>query len=226
MDDEKAEKIPLPPKVEGLTTFQKLCVIRAMRPDRITDALADWCTDILGTRYVEEPPFNMGEVFLETSAASPVFFVLFPGVNPYGFVEDLGKDVGYTEDAEEGKILRRVSMGQGQEPIAEKLLEDFGKTGGWVFLDNIHLMQSWLPKLERALEIQAETAHDDFRVFLTAEPHAFPLTRCHTHGHNRTATPMLQHMLTFHGPSATSQSPNITLLCILTLTCSDLIHSF
>ena len=68
-------------------------------------------------------------------------------------------------------------MGQGQEPIAEKLLEDFGKTGGWVFLDNIHLMQSWLPKLERALEIQAETAHEDFRCFLSAEPHAFALTR-------------------------------------------------
>merc|ERR1711966_410593 len=38
-------------------------------------------------------------------------------------------------------------------------------------------MQSWLPKLERALEIQAESAHENFRVFLTAEPHAFPHTR-------------------------------------------------
>ena len=87
MDDEKAEKLALPPKVEGLTPFQKLCVIRAMRPDRITDALTDWCTNMLGIRYVEEPAFNMAEVYAETTIASPVFFVLFPGVNPYGFVE-------------------------------------------------------------------------------------------------------------------------------------------
>jgi len=177
MEDEKAEKIPLPPKMEGKTAFQKLCIIRAMRPDRITEALSDWVQERLGSRYVEEPPFSMLEVFKETSVATPCYFVLFPGVNPYNDVEELGKEVGYTESGEEGKVLRRVSMGQGQEPIAEKLIADYGKVGGWIFLDNVHLMQTWLPKLERVLEIVTETAHENFRVFLSGEPHPFPLTR-------------------------------------------------
>lgn len=42
--------------------------------------------------------------------------------------------------------------------------------GGWVFLDNVHLMQGWIPRLERKLEIAAETAHPDFRCFFSAEP--------------------------------------------------------
>lgn len=31
--------------------------------------------------------------------------------------------------------------------------------GGWLFLDNLHLMSDWAPKLERKLEEAAERAH-------------------------------------------------------------------
>ena len=65
-------------------------------------------------------------------------------------------------------------MGQGQEANAENALVKYAQEGGWVFLQNIHLMESWLPKLERALEIAAETGHDDFRCFLSAEAPPLP----------------------------------------------------
>lgn len=41
-------------------------------------------------------------------------------------------------------------------------------------LQNCHLMQSWVPKLERLLEIVQENAHPDFRCFLSAEPPPIP----------------------------------------------------
>jgi hypothetical protein len=37
-------------------------------------------------------------------------------------------------------------------------------------LQNCHLMQSWVPKLERLLEVVQENAHPDFRCFISAEP--------------------------------------------------------
>lgn len=37
-------------------------------------------------------------------------------------------------------------------------------------LQNCHLMQSWVPKLERLLEVVQETAHESFRCFISAEP--------------------------------------------------------
>lgn len=58
----------------------------------------------------------------------------------------------------------------GQEKPAEAVVESFAKTGGWVMLQNCHLMQSWVPKLERLLEVVQETAHPDFRCFVSAEP--------------------------------------------------------
>lgn len=39
-----------------------------------------------------------------------------------------------------------------------------------VMLQNCHLMQSWVPKLERLLEVVQENAHQDFRCFISAEP--------------------------------------------------------
>jgi len=62
------------------------------------------------------------------------------------------------------------SMGQGQEQVAINALNKGAKDGGWVMLQNIHLMQAWLKTLERGLEIVEEFADPNFRCFLTSEP--------------------------------------------------------
>ena len=38
-------------------------------------------------------------------------------------------------------------------------------------------MSSWVPKLERLLEVVAEDAHEDFRCFISAEPPPMPSMR-------------------------------------------------
>lgn len=52
-----------------------------------------------------------------------------------------------------------ISMGQGQEAPAEAVLDRYTKEGGWVFLDNVHLMQGWIPKLERKVRMWLVVAH-------------------------------------------------------------------
>lgn len=45
--------------------------------------------------------------------------------------------------------------------------------GDWLCLKNLHLMTAWLPALEKELNaLVASGAHESFRLFLTAEPHA------------------------------------------------------
>ena len=58
-----------------------------------------------------------------------------------------------------GQLLN-ISMGQGQEKIALNALNKMAKEGGWIMLQNIHLMQAWLKDLERALEVIEEFVHD------------------------------------------------------------------
>ena len=68
-------------------------------------------------------------------------------------------------------------------------LDKAAKEGGWVFLQNVHLMESWLPKLERSLEIAAETGHDDFRCFLSAEAPPLPTQQSVPEGSKCPCTP-------------------------------------
>ena len=165
---ELAETEPLPGEWnKKLTEFQKLLLIRAVRPDRITSALSLFVEKTMGSDYVNQEAFDARKMYEESGPSTPIFFVLFPGYSPSKDIEKLANEMGKSSD--NGK-LTIISMGQGQEPIAEAVLDKYTQEGGWVFLDNVHLMQGWIPHLERKLEIAAESAHRDFRCFFSAEP--------------------------------------------------------
>ena len=167
-DAADAESAKLPGDLhKALDTFDRLVLLRAIRPDRLPAALRCWIARELGPSFITQTPFSMDTTFAESSPATPIFFVLFPGVDPTPWVEALGRKLGMTE---EGGRLRNISMGQGQEGPAEIMLERFARAGGWAVLQNCHLMQSWLPRLETLFEACAEGAHIDFRLFISAEP--------------------------------------------------------
>jgi len=142
-------------------------LLRAIRPDRLTNALALFIGKVMGKKYVTQEPFNMRKTFEETSNVTPTFFVLFPGVDPTPWVENLGREFGVNT---ENKTFANISMGQGQEAPAETIIRRYSKEGGWVMLQNCHLMSSWVPHLERLLEVVSDGAHENFRCFISAEP--------------------------------------------------------
>ncbi|NWI85262.1 DYH9 protein, partial [Pitta sordida] len=82
-----------------------------------------------------------------------------------------GKKLGYTFN---NGNLHNVSLGQGQEVVAEQALEVAAKEGHWVILQNIHLVAKWLSALEKKLEQLSQGSHQDFRVFISAEPAPSP----------------------------------------------------
>jgi dynein heavy chain len=64
-----------------------------------------------------------------------------------------------------------LSLGQGQGPIAERMIEDAIDKGSWVILQNCHLSPSWMPKLEAIVEkFDLERCSAQFRLWLTSYP--------------------------------------------------------
>eukprot|EP00877_Chromochloris_zofingiensis_P015255 jgi/Chrzof1/9984/Cz04g22250.t1 len=165
--NEAAERAPMPGEWGKMTDFRQLLLLRALRPDRVTNALSRFCERVMGTPYVNQDAFNAEALMEESTSGTPIFFILFPGYSPSKEIEVYANKVGKT--VENGQ-LTLISMGQGQEGPAEAVLDRYMKDGGWVFLDNVHLMQGWIPRLERKLEIAADSAHADFRCFFSAEP--------------------------------------------------------
>jgi len=160
----------IPGKIGLAGEIEQLMLLRAMRPDRLSAALKLFVSKKMGEDYVYAPPFDIKTTFAQSCATSPIFFVLFPGVDPTPWVEELGASLNITTA---NGLFVNISMGQGQEKPAETTLERMASEGGWVLLQNVHLMQSWLPKLEQKLEVLSANADPKFRCFISAEPPPF-----------------------------------------------------
>jgi dynein heavy chain len=85
----------------------------------------------LGAKYTEGKIVSFVRSYEETDKATPVFFILSPGVDPLKEVESLGKKLGFTGDK---RNFHNISLGQGQEVVAEDALELAAKEGHWVVL--------------------------------------------------------------------------------------------
>ncbi|KDR23427.1 Dynein heavy chain 10, axonemal [Zootermopsis nevadensis] len=68
-----------------------------------------------------------------------------------------------------GRKFCHLSLGQGQGPIALKMLEISIAKGQWLMLQNCHLLHDFLRILEKKLE-QVANPHPDFRLWLTTDP--------------------------------------------------------
>lgn len=137
----------------------------------MTYAMRDFVEEKLGSKYVMGRALDFVTSFEESGPATPMFFILSPGVDPLKDVENQGKKLGYTFN---NRNFHNVSLGQGQEVVAEAALDLAAKKGHWVILQNIHLVAKWLSTLEKKLEELSEESHPDFRVFISAEPAPSP----------------------------------------------------
>lgn len=105
---------------------------------------------------------------------TPLIFVLSTGSDPMsGFLK-------FTTEMKFTDKYYSISLGQGQGPLAESLIDKSLRMGHWVFLQNCHLATSWMRVLEtvvRNLTLGITKAHADFRLFLSSMPtQSFPIS--------------------------------------------------
>ncbi|XP_017887523.2 dynein beta chain, ciliary-like [Ceratina calcarata] len=171
VESETPERESFPQDWKNKTALQRLCIMRCLRLDRMTYAIRCFVEEKLGSKFVESRSPSFRKSFEETSSRTPVFFILSPGVDPLKDVEKLGEKLGFTSEL---RNFHNVSLGQGQEPVAEQAVQVSADEGHWVILQNVHLVKKWLPTLEKKMEQCAEQPHDDYRLFISAEPSPDP----------------------------------------------------
>ena len=163
-DSALPETTKLPGDLEKWTTpFQKLCILRCIRPDRLIPAMTKFVATFRGQKYTQPPGFDLASTFKDSTNMTPLVFILSPGTDPIGSINAFATASARRLDA--------LSLGQGQGPVAERLIKEAVIEGSWVVLQNCHLFPSWMPKLDTIVEtMEPQMTHESFRLWLTSYP--------------------------------------------------------
>ncbi|KAM9314768.1 dynein axonemal heavy chain 6 [Pholidichthys leucotaenia] len=159
---------------ERLSAFQKLVLIKNFMEEKVVFAATEFVIVTLGKQFVENPPVDLANLYNDMSPSTPLVFILSTGSDPMGAFQRFASERGCLDRVES------ISLGQGQGPIAEKMIHAAMKNGNWVFLQNCHLAVSWMLDLEELIKTFTEpdtSIHENFRLFLSSMPtKVFPVT--------------------------------------------------
>ena len=150
---------------EKYNEFQKLIILRVMRPDKVVPAMFNFVRKCLGDYFISPPAFKLDLIYKDSTQNSPLIFILSPGADPLASLKT------YAE--KKGKTIDKVSLGQGQGPKAEAFIKSAVTKGTWVVLQNCHLAVSWMGMLEKICEELSpdhKITHREFRLWLTSYP--------------------------------------------------------
>ncbi|XP_053553128.1 LOW QUALITY PROTEIN: dynein axonemal heavy chain 6-like, partial [Bombina bombina] len=137
-------------------------------------AITEFVINSLGKQFIENPPVDLATLYQDISPSTPLIFILSTGSDPMGAFQRFAKEKGYSDR------VQSISLGQGQGPIAEKMIKDALDSGNWIFLQNCHLAISWMLPMEELIKSFTEpnvSINENFRLFLSSMPsNIFPVT--------------------------------------------------
>lgn len=156
------------------SSFHKLILIKCCKEEKVVFALTDFVIENLGKQFIETPPVDLATLYQDMSSSTPLVFILSTGSDPMGAFQRFARESGYAER------VQSISLGQGQGPIAEKMIKDAMRSGNWVFLQNCHLAVSWMLTMEELIKTFTDpnqAIKETFRLFLSSMPSpTFPVT--------------------------------------------------
>lgn len=113
------------PNEKKFNKFQKLTLLKILRPDKVYSGVQKFVRDQIGPRFIDPAPFNLESSYKDSVPYKPLIFILSNGEDPLKHFYKLARDY-----YKAGKI-KSVSLGQGQGPIAIKAVEEGIKNDCW-----------------------------------------------------------------------------------------------
>eukprot|EP00102_Acyrthosiphon_pisum_P015188 XP_008185630.2 PREDICTED: dynein heavy chain 10, axonemal [Acyrthosiphon pisum] len=155
------------PFSELLEPFYMLMLLRCFRVDRTYQAISNYIVLVMDEMYITTPTIDYDAIYTQTEPQNPGLFILSPGSDPTHDLVRLAGRCGISLNE-----FEFLSLGQGQEQIAIKLLSLAMNDGHWLMFQNCHLLINFLYDLEKILD-RTSKIHPNFRLWLATEATPF-----------------------------------------------------
>lgn len=155
---------------EQITEFQKLVMARLFAEEKLLACAVTYVEQTIGKQYILPAPSAIPSLYQDMNQNIPLVFILSAGSDPMAQFAKFATEKGY------GERYHVISLGQGQGPIAARMIESGVRSGDWIFLQNCHLAKSWMPAMESIVKAFTDTTqkrapnHPDFRLWLSSMP--------------------------------------------------------
>lgn len=107
-DSLEAHEEPMPGDWNtSLNSFEKIVLLKCVRPDSVTKAVQNFIVEKIGQKYIEPPTFRLDACFGDSANVTPLLFVLSTGSDPMASFNRFARDFGM-EDR-----VKTISLGSG-----------------------------------------------------------------------------------------------------------------
>ena len=146
--------------------FHRLILINLFCPSQLAASIKWFVEAEIGPEYAAAVPRDLSTIYRLTSSITPALIIITPSklfTHPYMdaflikpsliLISDVDPTAHLLQLAEDhNQTLDTISLGQGQGEKAARSVSLASKRGRWVFLQNCHLAQSWMPQLETLIK--------------------------------------------------------------------------
>ncbi|CDI85223.1 hypothetical protein EPH_0053350 [Eimeria praecox] len=71
----------------------KMCILRILRMDSLTAAASSYVASELGARFLDPPPFDLAQCYKDSTAQTPLIFILSQGSDPVSELHTFAKEM-------------------------------------------------------------------------------------------------------------------------------------
>ena len=151
------------PDCEELNMFYKLMILKLLNQEKLVPYVRLIISNYLGEALSQPVLFSIPELYELSNFNTPLMLIITPGLDPTAEVKKLAEDNKHD--------IVSVSLGQGQSKKALASIEECQKKGQWVFLQNLHLVPSFMKELEQVisnLQNNEREMNINFRLWLSS----------------------------------------------------------
>jgi hypothetical protein len=138
--------------IKGLSPFEHLLIVRLFgEPQRLPDAVLEFCRQELGEDAVQPRTTDLKKVLTSSTCSTPIVLFAEPGSSI---------DISPLARANRRRVSRLPMGGKDEGETAMAAIHAASKAGEWVLLEGIHLCGPFLLHLSRVMEDIVEAGEE------------------------------------------------------------------